>query len=164
MHIKIQKLTANGTIPTKTYCSDAGWDLYAASDYNDLEAGVVRQIDTDIAISVPVGYVGLILDRSGMGRRGFKVHGGVIDPGYTGNVGVLLIPHKNLWDQLRDWWKGAKKPSIKKGDRIAQLCFIKTECISWCETDKLDDSVRNTKGFGSSDGSQQKVYTCASST
>lgn len=61
---------------------------------------------------------------------------GVIDPGYRGEVGVILINHSSCSFE------------IKKGDRIAQLIIHKTYEIEWEEVEDLDNSTRGTGGFG----------------
>ena len=38
---------------------------------------------------------------------------------------------------------------IDSGDRIAQMVIAKHETVSWKPVDKLDDSLRGDKGFGS---------------
>ena len=38
---------------------------------------------------------------------------------------------------------------INTGDRIAQMVIAKHETVSWKAVDKLDDSLRGDKGFGS---------------
>ena len=62
-----------------------------------------------------------------------------IDPGYRGDVGVILINH------------GKEDFEINKGDRIAQLILHKYEKIDWKLVDDLDDSVRGSGGFGHTD-------------
>ena len=62
---------------------------------------------------------------------------GTIDADYRGEIGVILI---NLSDSDFE---------INTGDRIAQMIIAKHETIEWETVDKLDDSVRGDKGFGS---------------
>ena len=62
---------------------------------------------------------------------------GTIDADYRGEIGVILI---NLSDSDFE---------INSGDRIAQMVIAKHETISWKIVDKLDESKRGDKGFGS---------------
>jgi dUTP pyrophosphatase len=62
---------------------------------------------------------------------------GTIDADYRGEIGVILI---NLSDSDFE---------INSGDRIAQMVISKHETISWKIVDKLDESKRGDKGFGS---------------
>jgi dUTP pyrophosphatase len=62
---------------------------------------------------------------------------GTIDPGYRGELRVILL---NL---------GREPYVIRTGDRIAQLIIAKYEAVEWVE-DELAQSVRGPGGFGSS--------------
>lgn len=147
---KVKKLHPEAIIPTKSRETDAGYDLYALEDteiyssnhrisnYDTVPCGPKR-IKTGIALAVPKSWVGIIKDRSGLGSQGLKVHGGVIDYGYTGDISVCLSyngPHQYY--------------HIKKGDRIAQLLIVPCPHFELEEVEELDESGRGEKGFGSS--------------
>jgi dUTP pyrophosphatase len=96
-------------------------------------------IKTDIAIELPENTVGMVCDRSGMGKKGFKVHGGIVDVPYRGSVNVIL------------WNHSGQVQEIKKGDRIAQLLVIPILIVQPEETmEELSQTERGDKGFGSS--------------
>ena len=61
---------------------------------------------------------------------------GVIDSGYRGEVGVILINH------------GKKNFQINFNDRIAQLIIQKVNTIEWNEVENLSESQRGEGGFG----------------
>ena len=97
-------------------------------------------IKTGLYISLHDGYEAQIRPRSGLAlKKGITVLNspGTIDADYRGEIGVIIA---NLSDS--DF-------TIKSGDRIAQMVIAKYEKISWKEVDKLDDSLRGNKGFGS---------------
>jgi dUTP pyrophosphatase len=51
-------------------------------------------VDTGLQIQLPEGTYGRIAPRSGIAiNNGIDVLGGVIDPGYTGRITVILINH-----------------------------------------------------------------------
>lgn len=134
----VKRLHPNATLPTRAHEHDAGWDLHAL-EHDRVESGETRMIRTGIAVAVPVGQVGDVRSRSGLSTRNVTVANspGTIDPGYTGEVKVLL---RNL----------SHKPfHIKPGDRIAQLVFTYTNTQPLQEVDDLDPSERGTNGFGS---------------
>ena len=119
----------------------AGMDLRAS-----LESPIIIKpfqrlvVKTGLYISLQRGYEAQIRPRSGLAlKKGITVINspGTIDADYRGEIGVILI---NLSDSDFE---------IKSGDRIAQMVIAKHETISWKEVDKLDDSVRGDKGFGS---------------
>jgi len=62
---------------------------------------------------------------------------GTIDPGYRGEVRVILL---NL---------GREAYTIHAGDRIAQMIVTRYEAVEWAE-ESLAPSVRGEGGFGSS--------------
>ena len=96
---------------------------------------------TGLAVAIPPGYAGLVLPRSGHARRhgiGVVNGPGLIDPGYRGEVTVLLINH------------GAQDISFARGERVAQLVIVAVPSITWVESDRLDETDRGEGGFGSS--------------
>ena len=141
MTLKVRRLAARATLPTRAYPGDAGLDLYA------LEAGVIApgeraSVRTGIAVEIPDGEAGLVLPRSGLAAR----HGialvnapGLIDSGYRGEIRVLLLN---------------TDPSapfeIGSGDRIAQLLLVKVQTPQVEEVEDLAVSERGAGGFGSS--------------
>ena len=97
-------------------------------------------IKTGLYISLHDGYEAQIRPRSGLAlKKGVTVLNspGTIDADYRGEIGVIIA---NLSDS--DY-------TINSGDRIAQMVIAKFEKISWKVVDKLDDSLRGNKGFGS---------------
>ena len=119
----------------------AGMDLRAS-----LEEPIIIQplqrlvVKTGLFISLQKGYEAQIRSRSGLAlKKGISVLNspGTIDADYRGEIGVILI---NLSDTDFE---------INSGDRIAQMIIAKHEIISWKVVDKLDDSTRGEKGFGS---------------
>lgn len=64
-------------------------------------------------------------------------HVGIFDAGYTGNVIAAL-------DNIKDY-----NYTIKKGDRICQICHPTLLPLSLSVVDELQDSTRGEGGFGS---------------
>ena len=62
---------------------------------------------------------------------------GVTDSDYRANISVILT-NFSLWNV-----------EIKKGDRIAQMIFLKKEKADFEEVNEFDDKTcRGSKGFG----------------
>ncbi len=98
-------------------------------------------VPTGLAVAIPPGCAGLVLPRSGLAmKHGVSVLNGpgLIDPQYRGELKVLLVNT----DPTTPY-------AIKRGDRIAQLVIQKVEYIEWEEVDELDETQRDTFGFGS---------------
>ncbi len=139
MKIKVEKVDNSIQLPKyQHYGEDAGLDLMANEDKN-LQPGDYELIKTGLKIAIPPGYAGFVYPRSGLAlKHGITVLNadGVIDPGYRGELGVILINH------------GEKVFKIKKGNRIAQLIIQKTFTVEWEETNQLNTSKRGKGGFG----------------
>lgn len=140
MNIKINRITPQAKIPTRSNDTDAGYDLYAA--VNGRISGKNREIvSTGIRVAIPEGYYGRIAPRSGLAvKHGIDVLAGVVDSGYRGEVGVVL---QNL--SLMDF-------DYNEGDRVAQLIIEKCHGVTWEEVETeegLYSSERGEGGFGS---------------
>lgn len=129
--MKIKRLTETAKLPT-TKEGDIGYDLYA-NKITLFENKYV--INTGIAVELPDNCWGLIADRSSMGLKGFKVHGGIIDNSYRGEIIVILYNHG--------------EDIIRCGDKIAQLILMPVVKTPIIEVNKLSETERNNKGFGS---------------
>ena len=90
-------------------------------------------------MAIPLGYVGLIWDRSGLAaKHSLHTMAGVIDSGYRGEVGVVMI---NL---------GKDEFVVEKGMRIAQIIIQPCLNVDVAEVESLDDDTdRGAGGFGS---------------
>ncbi len=158
MDIRIKKLTKSAVLPTRANNNDAGYDLYATQDMiiGPMEKAVVP---TGLSIEIPLGYYGRVAPRSGLAaKHGIDVLAGVIDSGYRGEIGVVLINLKlpevlfnnnKKISAYESTFGSRNKFSISKGDRIAQLIIEKCHVIDWVETE-LSDSERGEGGYGSS--------------
>ena len=135
---RVKRLHPDATLPTRAHDLDAGWDLHAL-EHDRLQPGETRMIRTGIAIAVPVGQVGDVRSRSGLASRNITVTNspGTLDPGYRGEVKVLLSNRTR------------RRFTINPGDRIAQLVFTYTNTQPLQLVDELDTSDRGEAGFGS---------------
>ena len=127
-------------VPRYQHENDAGFDLPSRVDLT-LGPGERATIPTGIALSIPSGFAGFVLPRSGLASR----HGialvnspGLIDAGYRGEVAVVVIN--------TDRQEGFQ---IRRGDRIAQLVIQRVEEATILQVDDLDETSRGAGGFGS---------------
>lgn len=116
----------------------AGFDLIAV-DRHILEGPAVHKIQTGIKVEIPVGYVGVVLPRSSLGKKGFILANtaGVIDSDYRGEI-ILL-------GKMR----GKGILHIDEGERIAQLLVIPALHAEAQFVQELSDTKRGSGGFGS---------------
>ncbi len=141
MAIRIEIVRDDATLPLPAYAreGDAGLDLAAAATIT-LAPGGRQLVPTGLRVSIPIGHAGLVLPRSGLAlRSGVTVLNapGLIDSGYRGEIGVLLVNH------------GAETVTINRGERIAQLVIQTVERATLVEVRELDATGRGAGGFGS---------------
>lgn len=131
-----------GNKPEKSRSLDAAYDLRAkAAGY--VPPGERVAVETGTQVGIPEGYVGLVCPRSGLAlRHGITVLNspGVVDPGYTGDVSVIL--HNTSKVNFH----------FAEGDRIAQLLVFKPEQITFAHGLGVAAAMteRGDEGFGSS--------------
>jgi len=105
-----------------------------------LEPGIPCLVPTGLTIEVPPGFEAQVRPRSGLALKHaitMPNAPGTIDPGYRGEVRVILL---NL---------GREPYTIQAGDRIAQMIVARYEAVEWLEA-PLAESARGPGGFGSS--------------
>jgi dUTP pyrophosphatase len=137
--ILVQKLHPEAKLPHYAHSGpwgDLAADLYAVAAWT-LEPGETVAIPTGLALGFPADFGGLVEDRSGMALRGLTTLAGVIDPGYRGEVKVVLT---NL---------ASSAQTISAGDRIAQLRLVRRIEGMFEEVLSLEETVRGGGGFGS---------------
>ena len=137
--INIVLLNENAKLPSKQHELDIGYDIYSSSE-NELIPRKVTFIETGISLQLPAGCGGFILPRSGLASK-YSITAinspGLIDPGYTGEIKIPLINHS---DEVYN---------MKKNERFAQLVLINVNNVNFKIVEKLDESIRSDKGFGS---------------
>lgn len=139
LDVRVKLLSAGARVPAKAHSGDAGWDIFA-SEAAVVGPGETKIIKTGIALEIPSGWYGQIKSRSGLGAKGLIVTAGVVDSGYRGEVGVVVV-------------NGNRGPdgsfSFKPGDKIAQMVFLPVPAVEISLTESLNGSARGQGGFGS---------------
>ena len=140
MKLRYSLLSESARPPSRAHEDDAGYDLHAA-EAATLAPGERAGVGTGVALEIPAGWAGLVLPRSGLAAR----HGialvnapGLIDPGYRGEVRVLLLNTDR-----------SEPFEIAAGDRIAQLVLVRFETPELERSEALEASARGGGGFGS---------------
>jgi dUTP pyrophosphatase len=141
LQLRARKLHPDAQLPRFAHGpdEDAGMDLFAVEEAV-LAPGGRASVGCGIALEIPPGYEGQVRPRSGLAAK----HGvtlinapGTIDPGYRGEVRVLMI---NL---------SREAYLVKPGERVAQLVIGAYAAPEWQWSETLDDSERSEGGFGS---------------
>lgn len=116
---------------------DAGFDLRAKKEVTLVE-GRPTLVPTKVHVEIPKHHVGLLTVRSSMGKKGITLANGVgvIDSGYRGEIGVLLVSLNG-------------NQTIFEDERIAQLLIIPLRPVNVQYVKQLKGSERGEGGFGS---------------
>ena len=148
--------------PTRANPSDVGLDLFFSPDVKEGQHDIQKnmplgsivimpsqcmKLRTGLRFAVPHGFCLEIKNRSSVSsKKELLVGGGVIDPGYDGEV--VIIMHN----------VGRNPQMIKPGDKIAQAVLfpvVHVRPILVDETELYSDKIamteRGDQGFGSTD-------------
>jgi dUTP pyrophosphatase len=139
--VAVRRLREGAVLPVQAYEGDAGLDLSACERVR-LGPGERAVVATGIAVEIPAGYAGFVQPRSGLAAEhgiGVVNSPGLIDPGYRGEVRVVLLN------------TDAREPfTVEPGMRIAQLVVTPVASVRLREAAELPASERGARGFGSS--------------
>jgi len=135
--IQFVKMTELAFTPTRESPRSAGYDLLSPYD-TTVPARGKELIATDLQIKLPEGCYGRIAARTDLVlRHHINVGAGVIDQDFRGNLCVLLYNHSEF------------PYRISRGDKIAKLICEKIFFPELDPVDKLDDTWRGARDFGS---------------
>lgn len=140
MDLRFRKLSEDAILPGRATPGDAGLDLHAAESAH-IGPGERWKVKTGLAVEIPDGHAGLVVPRSGLAfEHGISLVNapGLIDPGYRGEIGVLLL-NTDPAETFR----------VEPGDRIAQLVIVPFVVAEPVASKELSDSERGEGGFGS---------------
>lgn len=141
MELKVKKLNPAAIIPRRAHSNDLGFDLHALETVV-VQSGQTVLAKTGIACEFPEGWGGIVKARSSQGKAGVNILGGVIDNGYTGEIGVLL---HNTSDPASEDHK-----IYQAGEKIGQLVLVPVFQGDTIEVTELGQTSRGEQGFGSS--------------
>ena len=138
--MNIQPLHENFQAPTRGTEYAGGYDLYMPEPgmvFAHQEQGLM--VDLGFAAEVPVGYVALLLPRSGAGaKHGLSLNNtvGVIDADYRGEWKACLRVRNGRPIQ----WEA--------GERLLQFVLVPVHTPELVIVDKLGETNRGEGGFG----------------
>lgn len=143
LQVSVARLHPDARLPR--YAHDGPFGDLAADLYSVVAATIAPHqtsvVPTGLAMAFPPDYGALVEDRSGLAVRGITTLAGVIDPGYRGEIKVVLI---NVTDA---------PISLAAGDRIAQLRLVRRIQAEFVEVEAMSEphliTQRGAGGFGS---------------
>lgn len=133
--------------PSRGHFTDAGIDFFVPNDFEPtvLKPGDNITIPSGVKVEIPIGYMGLFLNKSGVASKKSLVMGAqVIDPYYSGEVHLDMhnVGHQDV--------------EIRPGDKITQMVLIPIAHCQLTLSDEEDlyhdfrsEEYRNENGFGS---------------
>jgi dUTP pyrophosphatase len=145
IEVRVIRLPHAADLPLPAYQSAhaAGLDLLAAVPADapvSIAPGKWAAIPTGLVLALPPGTEAQVRPRSGLAaRHGVTVLNapGTIDADYRGEIQILLVNF------------GSESFSVTRGSRIAQLVIAPVLHAQLSEAEKLDNTTRGAKGFGS---------------
>jgi len=161
--LRVERIHENAKLPTKSYDFAAGYDLYVVSSDNQgwwqptskyakihtfmpgtrvvFHTGIKIELPSETIYiqGIPHKYHAFIWDRSGLSaKNGIHRFAGVIDNDYRGEWMICL--QNTSTEAFR----------INEGDKIAQFVINLVPSIEITEIEKVNETNRGSKGFGSS--------------
>ena len=131
-----QKLMEKAITPHRATPGSVGYDLFTPLDF-EIQPQEQKIVFTDLAVSAPEGHYVQLMSKSGLTvSYELEVKAGVIDPDFTGNLGVVLRNNSN------------KYVKHTAGDSIAQLLFIKIATPTLVQVPVLAKTQCGKHGFG----------------
>ncbi|MFN7318783.1 MAG: dUTP diphosphatase [bacterium] len=123
-------------LPKRAHATDAGADLFSVQDLV-LRPGQDAMIDTGLALKLPRGYAGIVVNRSSQRVNCISSLGaGIIDTDYRGKIKVFLYNNGDT-EYVIEAYK----------TKIAQLLIMPVLLARF--EDCWNDTKRGTGGFGS---------------
>ena len=135
--LNYEKLSDRAKAPKRATPGSIGLDLFTPTDmFIPVKEQVL--IHTDLILVPTPGHYIRIASKSSLAlKHGLTIEGGVVDPDYRGNVGVLLRNHSN------------EAQILEQGETIAQVIMEKAAIPVVVEMKIAKDTERGTGGFGS---------------
>ena len=131
-----QRLSEKAINPHRATPGSVRYDLFTPIDFQ-IQPKEQKTVFIDLAIVPPEGYYAQLMSKSGLTvLYELEVKAGVIDPDFTGNIGIVL---RNNSDQ---------KIERLAGEQIAQLLFIEVAIPTFIPVTSLARTERGEYGFG----------------
>jgi dUTP pyrophosphatase len=136
--IKMKPVRGNAYWPTQGYEGDGCYDVMACEEVSIMPHRI-ESVPTGWAMEIPKGFLLDIRPRSGLSSRGVTLANspGTLDEGYRGELMILL---RN---------DSGRPHTVKVGDKVGQIRLQKLYPTHFAIADKLTETVRGKKGFGS---------------
>lgn len=127
----------SAVIPTRAHTSDSGFDLTLLECIKTI--GDVSYYTTGIQVDPPHGYYFDLVGRSSISKTGYMLANaiGIIDQSYRGDI---IVPLRKVDKDAKD---------LELPVKLVQIIPRQWYNIQMIERGELDETSRNTGGFGS---------------
>ena len=141
--LSVAKKFSNAVLPSKSRCSDVGYDLTIIKEEKKIGSTTVLY-DTGIIIEPPLGYYCEVVPRSSLFKSGYMLTNscGIIDPNYRDSIKVPLTKFDSSQPDLVLPFKGFQLIL-----RLHEHAVVKEVSV-----EDLSSTSRGTGGFGSTGG------------
>lgn len=143
MKVKITRIDKSLPLPEYHSKGAVACDLIAR-ETTVIPPKTLGKVPGNVIIQIPEGYMVMIAARSSTPwKKGLLIpHGfGVMDQDFCGPEDEYAFSCFNFTE---------KEVTVERGERIAQLIFVRIEKADWEETDEITESTRGS--FGSTGG------------
>lgn len=130
------KLFKEVTLPVKSHQSDSGLDVFMPEGF-EIKPLETKTIGLGIGIAVPEGYAGMLVPRSSIAKKGLIIQTSIIDPGYTGEIHLIITNCTN------------NTFNIEKNQRVCSLIIYNILNPYLEVIDEFEKTDRNNEGLGS---------------
>jgi dUTP pyrophosphatase len=138
LEVRFKRLNADAKEPHAGTDGAAGLDLYATEE-TTLKRFQPVKVGTGLALEIPRGFCGKVYSRSSSFLKGLLLTPLIVDSDYRGEIftSVMFVSDKE------------ETYTIKKGDRIAQICIEPVTAVRFSESETLSETARGSGGYGS---------------
>lgn len=81
-------------LPKKSHDLDCGLDCFTIEPFS-IEPLETKTIGLGFSVEIPEGYAGMLVPRSSIAKKGLICQTSIIDPGYTGEVHLIITNCSN---------------------------------------------------------------------
>ena len=132
--IKVQ-LEDGAYMPEFAHAEDAGMDIRTPITVT-IQPGETTRIWSGVHMLIPWGFEARLANKSGIYSKDL-VCDGLIDAGYTGQIGIVM--HN----------RGKYGYTFAKGDKLTQIVISKKPMAKIIQVDEMPNTQRGAGGFGS---------------
>ena len=136
--VHVSRADENAILPSRSSVYAAGYDLSSCVTIS-IPPGSIGDVSTGLRMEIPPQFYGQIKSRSSVALfKKLIVVAGVIDADFRGIIRILLLNTSN------------HEVIVNMNEKIAQIIFLPCIFPNIIESALLTATVRNERGFGSS--------------